>query len=64
MEVPFKDRNNIHLNIPGSSCSKPINFYFFTAKGGFVSKLWPNKVINYKYLFLNLVKNPPLTVNK
>ena len=33
-------------------------------KGGFVSKLWPNKVINYKYLFLNLVKNPPLTVNK
>ena len=22
------------------------------AKGGFVAKLWPEKVINYKYLFL------------
>ena len=28
------------------------------------TKLWPKKVINYKLLFLKLVKNPSLTVNK
>ena len=42
------------------------NCYLSVAKGGFVTKLWPNKVINYKYFFLKRqsCKNPPLTVNK
>ena len=35
---------------------KNFNCYFFTAKEGFATKLWPKKV--------NLVKNPSLTVNK
>ena len=29
------------------------NCYLFTAKGGFAKRLWPNKVINYKFLSLN-----------
>ena len=29
------------------------------AKGGFATKLWPNKVINYNFFFLNLVENRP-----
>ena len=28
-------------------------YYLFTAKGGFATKLWLNKVINYKFLFRN-----------
>ena len=41
-------------------------FYLFTPKGGFATKLWPNKLMSYKFisLNLNLVKNPPLMVNK
>ena len=32
------------------------------AKGEFATKLWPSKVLNYKFLFLKpyLVKNPSL----
>ena len=29
-----------------------LNCYLFTTKGGFAVKLWPNKVITYKFLFL------------
>ena len=45
--------------------SEMIYCYLFTAKGGFFTKFWPNKVLNYNFfsLHLNLVKNPPLTVN-
>ena len=31
---------------------RKFNCYLFTAKGGFATKLGPNKVINYKFLFL------------
>ena len=30
-----------------------LNRSLFNAKGGFATKLWPNKIINYKFLFLN-----------
>ena len=60
--------------LPGPSFSKPdqanpglvenFSCYFFTAKEGIATKLWPKKVINYFSLNLNLVKNPSLTVNK
>ena len=28
------------------------NCYLFTVEGGFATKLWPSKVINYKFVFL------------
>lgn len=56
------------FNARSSQSQTSINFkcHLSMAKGGFVTKLWPSKVTDYKYFFLEpqSSENPPLMVNK
>jgi len=44
--------NLIFAIIARMLCGNHLNCFFFSAKGGFATKLWANKVIDYKFLFL------------